>query len=637
MKLKHRNFASKLSFYIVIGTALLFLALFTIVTVLAINTIRKESIKSANKTLDATIAKVENVMQRVEIATQNLAWVVIENIDNPDRMFEIGQYSLDANELLYGNSITFEPGFYPSKGEYYMVYSFRGGDGTISTSQTGGYDYDYFTMEWYLGAKLLGKPYWSEPYFDEGGGDVMMATYSVPLMGKDGEFIGVVTGDIQLEKLTSIVNGIRAFESSYNTILSNAGTYLTHKNVEMVFNHSIISSAMAIQSQELMDIAVELRKNTSGYKQFKDEKGVSNFVVYGHLRNGWDVGIICPIISLLRESHQFSWIMFIAIVLGLILVYVVNKRLINYLVQPITEFAYSAQTIAKGNFNARIPEINSEDELKQLHDSLTYMERSIGSYISELRQTTASNERFSNELHIATSIQMSMLTKAFPQRDDLDVFARLKPAKEVGGDMYDVFIKDDNLYFAVGDVSGKGVPAALYMAISRSAFRFITGLHLEINEVVSRINNAFSDGNERGMFITLFAARLNLKTMEMTYCNAGHNPIIIIGPDGKAVFNRAKPNLAAGLFPDFPYQQETITIEKGSRLLIYTDGVSEAENAVKELYGDDRLIAFCGCESPVETSEEFLSRLTDSMKEFTGDNEQNDDITMMSILLKKSC
>lgn len=634
MKLKHRNFASKLSFYIVIGTAVLFLALFLVISFLAIRTIRIESMERADKTLDATIAKVENVMQRVEIATQNLAWVVIENIDNPDKMFEIGSYSLDANELLYGNSITFEPNFYPSKGEYYMVYSFRDGNNTINTNQTGGYDYDYFTMEWYLGAKLLGKPYWSEPYFDEGGGDAMMATYSVPLFGKDGTFIGVVTGDILLEKLTSIVNGIRAFESSYNTILSNSGTFLTHKNPDMIFNHSIISSAMAIESKELMDIGLELYHNKRNYKVFKDEKGIRNFVVYGQLKNGWDVGIICPIISLLKDANQFGWIVAVAALLGLFLVYFVNKRLINRLVQPITEFAYSAQTIAKGNFNARIPEVNSDDELKQLHDSLTYMEKSIGSYISELRQTTASNERFSNELHIATSIQMAMLTRNFPQRDDLDVFARLKPAKEVGGDMYDVFIKDDCLYFAVGDVSGKGVPAALYMAISRSAFRFITGLNLKVNDIVSRINNAFSDGNERGMFITLFAAKLNLKTLEMTYCNAGHNPIVIIGPDGKAVFNKAKPNLAAGLFPDFPYQEESITLEKGSRLLIYTDGVSEAENAVKELYGDDRLLNFCSGESPVETSEEFITRLTDSMKAFTGDNEQNDDITMMSILLK---
>lgn len=634
MKLKYRNFASKLSFYIIVQTALLFLAIFIIVTVIAIKTIRYESIERANKTLDATIAKVENVMQKVEISTQDLAWVVMENIDNPDKMFEIGACSLKANEILYGNSITFEPEYYNSKGEYFMVYSFKDKDGTINSSQIGGYDYDYFTMEWYLGAKLLGKPYWSEPYFDEGGGDAMMTTYSVPLYGKDGQFIGVVTGDIHLEKLTSIVNDIHAFESSFNTILSNSGIFLTHRNPNMVFNHTLVSSAMAINSEELMEVGMDLRRGESGYKEFRDEEGKRNFVVYGQLKNGWDVGIICPIISLLKESNQFSWIMVIAILLGLLLLYVITRVLINRLVQPITEFAYSAQTIAKGNFSARIPEINSNDELKQLHDSLAYMEKSIGSYITELRLTTASNERFSNELNIATSIQMAMLTKNFPQRNDVDVFAHLKPAKEVGGDMYDVFIKDDNLYFTVGDVSGKGVPAALYMAISRSAFRFITGLGLEINNVVSCINDAFVEGNERGMFLTMFAAKLNLKTREMTYCNAGHNPIVIVGPDGKAIFNKAKTNLAVGIFENFPYQQDSITLEKGSRLFIYTDGVSEAENSMMEFYGEKRLLEFCSKEPADETSEEFITHLTVSMKEFTKNNEQNDDITMMSILLK---
>ena len=634
MKLKHRSFASKLSFYIVIGTALLFLAMFAAVTILAIRSIKDEASESASKTLDATIAKVENTMQQVELATQNLAWVVMADINDADGMFTIGSSALKANDILYGNSIAFEPDFYPSKGEYYMVYSFKGQDGVIETSQTGGYDYDYFNMEWYQGAKLLGKPYWSEPYFDEGGGEAMMTTYTVPLYGKNGEFIGVVTGDILLEKLTSIVAGFQAFEGSFNALLSNTGTYLSHKDPRLVFNHTMISSALAINSAELLEAGMEIRHNDRGYKEFKDDNNKRNFVVYGHLSNGWTVGIICTINSLFKKSNQFGLIMLLAILLGLYLVYFINKKLINRLTQPITEFAYSAQTIAKGNFSARIPDVNSEDELKQLHDSLAYMEKSIDSYISELRSTTASNERFSSELHIATSVQMSMLTRVFPQRDDLDVFARLKPAKEVGGDMYDVFLKDDDLYFVVGDVSGKGVPAALYMAISRSAFRFITGLGLDVNEIVSRINNAFADGNERGMFITMFAAKLNMKTRELTFCNAGHNPILIIHPDGKPEYLHAKPNLAAGLFPDFPYQSETITLEKGTRLFIYTDGVTEAENALKELYGEDRLLEFAASEPVDESGEDFVAHLRGSMIAFTKENEQNDDITMMSVLLK---
>ena len=383
MKLKHRNFASKLSFYIVIGTALLFLAMFAAVTILAIRSIKDEASESASKTLDATIAKVENTMQQVELATQNLAWVVMADLNDAEGMFTIGASALKANDILYGNSIAFEPDFYPSKGEYYMVYSFKGPDGTINTSQTGGYDYDYFNMEWYQGAKLLGKPYWSEPYFDEGGGEAMMTTYTVPLFGKNGEFIGVVTGDILLEKLTSIVTGFQAFEDSFNALLSNTGTYLSHKDPRLVFNHTMISSALAINSAELLEAGMEIRHNDRGYKEFKDDNDKRNFVVYGHLSNGWAVGIICPINSLFKKSNQFGLIMLLAILLGLYLVYFINKKLINRLTQPITEFAYSAQTIAKGNFNARIPEVNSEDELKQ-HGEIDAVRFSAGGGLSNV-------------------------------------------------------------------------------------------------------------------------------------------------------------------------------------------------------------------------------------------------------------
>lgn len=634
MKLKHRTFASKLSFYIVIVTAILFIVLQIIISIAAIVAIKDEATANADNTLDATIAEIDKVMEQIEIATQDLAWVVEGTLPMPDRFADIAEKSLKASNLKYGNTIAFAPDYYPEHGEYFATYAYRNEEGKIVSELIGDYDYDYFTMDWYLGAELLDKPYWTEPFFDEGGGNAMMTTYSVPIHDEKGNFIGVVTADLLLDTLTDIITGIQAFEKSYNVLISNTGTYLSHRDTRLINNHTIISSALALGSGELMQAGKDIRVKDRGMQEFTDEDGEISFVVYGHIANGWTIGIITPYKSLYSESNKFGLIMGLLALLGLNLVYFIDKKLIQRLSQPITEFAYSAQTIAKGNFQARIPEVNTQDELKQLQTSLQYMEQSIDSYISELRSTTASNERFSSELHIATSIQMSMLTRNFPQRDDLDVFARLKPAKEVGGDMYDVFLTGDDLYFVVGDVSGKGVPAALYMAISRSAFRFITGLNLEIGEIVSRINNAFADGNERGMFITMFAGKLNLKTLELQYCNAGHNPILIVDPDGKPRYHHAKPNFAAGLFEDFPYQQESMTLEKGSRMFIYTDGVSEAENIMKDLYGEDRLEAFAAGESATESSEDFISHLVDNMKSFTKENEQNDDVTMMSILLK---
>ena len=189
------------------------------------------------------------------------------------------------------------------------------------------------------------------------------------------------------------------------------------------------------------------------------------------------------------------------------------------------------------------------------------------------------------------------------------------------------------LYFCVGDVSGKGVPAALYMAITRSSFRFIAGLCLPVEEMVAKINNAFCDGNDSGMFVTMFVGRIDLDTLKMDFCNAGHNPILYVNAAGEPSYLHATPNLAAGLFEDFPYKGESLQLEKGSRLLIYTDGVTEAEDPDKNQYGEARLVEFARGEKVTVNSDDFIQHLVADLKQFVKKNPQNDDITIMSIKL----
>ena len=226
--------------------------------------------------------------------------------------------------------------------------------------------------------------------------------------------------------------------------------------------------------------------------------------------------------------------------------------------------------------------------------------------------------------------------------------AMLNPARMVGGDLYDFTLKGDQLYFAIGDVSGKGVAASLVMAITRVMLRFVVGMGLPLDETIFRLNNSFSESNEMGMFVTLFVARLDLKTGHMDYCNAGHNPILIIPPDGEPVFLHCKANIAIGLIGDFRYEAEQIDLEQGTRLIAYTDGVTEAEKADQSQFGEERLMAWAKELSPMslskgqpvgldasdsETEKAVVQSLYDSVKVFTNGNPQNDDITIVSLKL----
>ena len=255
----------------------------------------------------------------------------------------------------------------------------------------------------------------------------------------------------------------------------------------------------------------------------------------------------------------------------------------------------------------------------------------------ELQTTTIANERMESELNVARNIQMGMLNTDFPTQ----LHAMLCPAKEVGGDFYDFSLKDDQMYFAIGDVSGKGVPASLMMALTSVIMRFVAGLGLPINTMLERINNSVCKANSHGMFVTLFVARIDLKTGHMEFCNAGHNSIVVIPPDENPYFLKAKPNLAIGLLGDFHYEGESLELKPGTRLIAYTDGVTEAESIIEseneqtiQLYGNDRLLAWAHDitqKGSVVKEKEVVESLYQSVKDFANGNPQNDDIAIMSL------
>lgn len=351
----------------------------------------------------------------------------------------------------------------------------------------------------------------------------------------------------------------------------------------------------------------------------------------------------------LQDSPLLHVVMTAIGLVSLAAIFFACRAVINYMTRPISRLSEAVLEMAKGNLKAKLPEIKSEDEMRRLHDSFQTMQNSLIDYIKELKTTTAINERIQSDLALARNIQKGMLRKEFPPF----LYAMLDPAKMVGGDLYDFTLKGDQLYFAIGDVSGKGVAASLVMAITRVMLRFVVGMGLPLDETLFRLNNSFSESNEMGMFVTLFVARLDLKTGHMDYCNAGHNPILITPPDGEPYFLHCKANIAIGLIEGFAYEAEQIDLKQGTRLIAYTDGVTEAEKADQSQYGEDRLVAwakelksmntefvegskgrFGEHDISDSTSEKVVvENLYDSVKMFTDGNTQNDDITIVSLKL----
>ena len=245
----------------------------------------------------------------------------------------------------------------------------------------------------------------------------------------------------------------------------------------------------------------------------------------------------------------------------------------------------------------------------------------------QLEETTKAKERIESELRIAREIQRRMLPHVFPRRRDIDIYAMMTPAKEVGGDLYAYALLDDQLYFCVGDVSGKGVPAALFMAEVTRMFRTLVDGHLSPNTIAQRLNHALAEDNEQGMFVTMFIGLINLKTAHMEFCNAGQNPPLL---DGE--YMQMESNAPIGLWPELDYEGEEISDMHGKTLFIYTDGINEAENSNKEQFGDERLQALL--KKDLGDARQTSETIHKAVEDFVGNAEPSDDLTKMCIKMR---
>ena len=334
--------------------------------------------------------------------------------------------------------------------------------------------------------------------------------------------------------------------------------------------------------------------------------------------------------------------MLVFLVCLLLIISLIIYKVIHAQLRPLKALAASTQEVATGNFNVHLPVVRTHDEVRKFRDSFEEMQKALANYVEELKVTTASKASMESELHVASDIQMGMLPKRmppFPDRQDIDLYAMLKPAKDVGGDLYDCLLRGDRLYFCVGDVSGKGVPAALYMAMVRSLFRNITAYATSPADIVNSLNRGLADGNDYNMFCTMFLGVLDLPTGQLMFCNAGHNAPVLHrqeGGEAKAWYMQPKVNIPLGVFDGFSFEEETMLMRPGDKLFLYTDGVTEAESQDAVLFGEDRLLEILkDAEAQATLSPSgYVDAVYQSVQQHANGAVQSDDITIMEVEYK---
>ena len=546
-------------------------------------TIQEEAVGRAEGHLEAINLQVTDVMNQVETAVRNNVWAVKMALAYPDTLAYLTGRIVTDNDFISGSAIAFVENYYPEKGRMFSPYSFRQ-DGVVKESQLGTESYNYLEKEWFTEPLAQNGGYWSEPYFDSGGGKMFMTTYSIPVTDDEGRTAAVLTSDVSLDWLTGLVGGIQVYPGAFSILVSRKGQFMVCPMPSLVMRNTVQEAAATIQEDSVAvhGIARAMLAGERGHRHV-EYKGDKVQVFYAPIeRTGWSMAIVVPDREIYGDALKTGLIVVLLQLLGLLLM------------------GYILYTAARNQMR--------------------------------LRDVSEKKSRIESELKIARGIQMAMLPKTFPtypESTDIDMAGKIVPAKEVGGDLYDFFIREDKLYFCIGDVSGKGVPASLVMAVTRALFRSVSAHEKSPQRIVTSMNDSMAETNENNMFVTFFLGVLDLSTGHLRYCNAGHNAPVRMGP-GEAGLLDVVPNLPLGVMPGVRYKEQETDLAPTEGLFLYTDGLTEAENTARVLFGNDRMLKVI-LRHASDKAEIQMNEMAAAVRSHIRGCDPSDDLTMLVV------
>ena len=555
------------------------------------NVTREESTLRAESDLETTKIRIMDIIDQAEAAVRNSVWIAQWCLQMPDSLGRVTQRIVQDNPVVVGSTVALVPG-YDSKRPLYAPYSFRNQEnGTIELKTLATDEYDYPSQEWFTKPIEIDGGYWSEPYVDEGGGDMLMTTYSVPIHDSKGQVAAVITADLSLDWLNDIMDNISVYPNAYSILLSRKGQFMVCPVETLVMNATIqdIQNGIMADNKTFRKVSESMLSGQNGEIRI-NHHGVFSKVLFAPVeRTGWSMSIVIPESEIYAGLRRVGFIVKLLQLLGIIML-VVLLRIVT----------------------------KRQQKYKMISEQ---------------------KELIEGELQIASKIQMAMIPKIyppFPDRNDIDVYGQLTPAKEVGGDLFDFYIRDEKLIFCIGDVSGKGVPASLYMMVTKVLFRTLSARESSPEKIVSSMNDIMSNNNDSNMFVTLFLGVLDLPTGRLHYCNAGHDAPILIGNIGAGKLP-VDSNLPVGVMPKWKFSQQETVIDPETSIFLYTDGLTEAENSNHGQFEMSRIIELA---KKMQQSHDFtptviLKQMTDAVQKFVGDADQSDDLTMLAIQYTK--
>lgn len=521
--------------------------------------------------------------------------------------------------------------------------------------------YDPRIRPWYIQAKNENKSGWTDLYEDVATKDYTI-TYFEPYFDSKNNFKGVIGLDLNLSAMLDIIT-TQLKNLGYVALVDKTGRILTYSLLDEKAKAFVGNSKNIMNSAnpQLKELSKKLLKGDKGIFEvdYNNENKLVGFAPVNTM--GWSIILFASTEDIMtyveKSNHKMAQskdvladfqakstkdtiniLLMIFVVILLIAVFL-SYKISYYMTSPLAKLTKSVAEVGKGDLEVDLS-VSTGDEVQLLSEAFQKMTIDLKTFIKNLQETTAAKQKIESELHVATAIQASMLPRIFPpfpNRKDIDIFASMEPAKEVGGDLYDFFlIKDNKLCFVVGDVSGKGVPASLFMVITKTLIKNEALRGISVEEIFNNVNKTLSEQNDECMFVTVFIGILDLDTGELEFSNAGHNPPLINRANEKDFVYLEVPKgfVLAGM-PGMKFKKATLSLQEGDSLFIYTDGVTEAMNIEGKLYSDPRLAeTLSNIATADRTVTNIIKEVREDIRVHVKEAEQSDDITMMALKYK---
>ncbi|MBC7834902.1 MAG: SpoIIE family protein phosphatase [Phycisphaerales bacterium] len=598
------------------------------------------------------------------------------NITEPE-LYEILRRNVEGNQLIYGSCVAFEPGAFKRNPEHmtnpasvskleqapgarprpnpdlFCPYVYRGTKSLVRMEVADAYDYLDPKWEWYAIPRATGKAFWTEPFLDEGAGNVEMVTHVVPVV-REGVFTGTVNVDIRLEKLRQMVMARRPPDTQIY-LLSRNGTFIVAPFPGVIMKETIGEVARRYGNAELLELSERMGRGERGLVTVPDFTTREPFLVFfapvesagwasvatpaepGEDQavvtqpSGWSLagavsehGIMSPVYAALRDRLLVG-LGVIALVLGLVV------AMASWITRPVGRLSSAVQQLSQGDLTAQAIGVKSRDEIGRLAGAFNSMVRQLRENVEALGRASAARNAAESELRVARAIQSSLLPREFPCRPEFELHACSAPAKFVGGDFFDFFfLSEHTLVMVIADVSGKSVPAAMFMAVARTLIRGLAksrSLGHSPAAILNFANTELLRDNEEGLFVTVFLGIYDTRTGELRYANGGH-PLPYLVPTSGAVRPVGETTgTLVGVLAESTFQERMMRLEPGQTLVFYTDGVPDARSSAGEFYRMSRfegILAACRGHAP----REVCGRVLDDVGDFQR-SEAADDITLL--------